>query len=196
MDRCYGKKKEIIMKHRLLLIVLLTMFFPLCFEIGIPATQSFGFETPLKTLEASPSEIKGTFTLILYGGNYSDDIETFAILDMEGDRYDFDLFAPDFDYRVTKGVPAEKVLSTAEKFVSFHPAFWRTQLSKILDRAGDIVGFELRPLYRPEVFGFSDILEVNYWPKENGKIKVTIRLVSPLERLKIHGFDGGPGGSN
>ncbi len=184
------------MKQRLIKIVLLTVLLPLCFEISLLSTQSFAFGKPLKTLEASPSEIKGTFTLILYGGNYSDDMETIAILDMEGDQYNFEVFAPDFDYRLTKGVPAEKALRTAEKFVGFHTAFWRTQLSKILDRKGNIVGFELRPLYRPEVFGFSDILEVNYWPKDDGKIKVTIKLVSPVERLKIPGFVGGPGESN
>jgi hypothetical protein len=190
------KRKEIIMKQRLIRIVLLTVLLPLCCEISLLSTQSFAFEKPLKTLEASPSEIKGIFTLILYGGNYSDDMETIAILDMEGDRYNFEVFAPDFDYRLTKGVPAEKALRIAEKFVGFHPAFWRTQLSKILDREGNIIGFELRPLYRPEAFGLSDILEVNYWPKDDGKIKVTIRLVSPVERLKIPGFEGGPGDSN
>jgi hypothetical protein len=156
----------------------------------------FAFETPLKTIEASPSEITGTFTLILYGGNYADDLETIAILDLEGDRYRFEPFAPDFDYRLRPGMPAKEAFATAEKFVSFHSAFWRTQLSKILDRSGNVIGFELRPLYRPLVYGFSDILEVNYWPKEDGKIKVMIRLIPEVERLKLPGFDGGFGGQN
>jgi hypothetical protein len=159
----------------------------------LPA-RSFALEKPLRTVEASPSEVKGTFTLILYGGNYSDDLETMVLLDLEGDRYTLEPYAPDFDYRVKKGVPAEKALAEAEKFVSFHPAFWRTQLGKILDGKGNIIGFEFKPLYRPFIFGVSDILDVNYWPKESGKIRVIIKLIPPLDRLRIPGPGGGPGG--
>ena len=184
------------MKQRSIKISLPVMLLSLCIAIGVLSTQSYAFEKPLKTVEASPSEIKGTLALILYGGNYSDDMETIAILDLEGDPYNFEPFAPDFDYTVRKGLPAEKALATAEKFVSFHTAFWRTQLSKILDRKGNIIGFELRPLYRPIVFGVSDILDVNYWSKEDGRIKVTIKLIPSVERLKVPGSDGGSGGEN
>jgi len=179
------------MKRRFVRVLPLAVLLAFC--IG---SIAFAFETPLKTAEASPSEIAGIFTLILYGGNYADDLETVALLDLEGDRYRFEPFAPDFDYRLRPGMQAKEAFATAEKFVIFHNAFWRSQLSKILDRGGNVIGFELRPLYRPFVYGFSDILDVNYWLKEDGKIKVIIRLIPEVERLKLPGFDDGSGGQN
>jgi hypothetical protein len=159
------------------------------------ATASLAFPKPLEVVIADPSEVKGTFTLILYGGNYLDDLETIAILDSEGDEYTLAPYAPDFEYRVQKGVQAEEALSTAQKFVSFHPSFRRSQLSKILDKNGNIIGYELRPLYMPIAVGMvGDVLDVYYWLKEGGRVKVTIKLVPSLERLKIPGGDGGSGG--
>lgn len=172
----------------LVLSLVLSVFFFL-------TSDSHAFSKPLKTVIANPSELKGTFTLILYGGNYLDDLETIAILDSEGDEYTLKPFAPDFDYRVQKGVQAEEALETASKFVSYHPAFRRSQLSKILDRNGNTIGYELRPLYMPSVFGMvGDVLDVYYWLKEGGRVKVTIRLVPSLERFKIPGGDGASGG--
>ena len=184
------------MKQKVLKLFLPITIFTLCFAGIVLPAGSFASEKSLKTVEASPSEVKGVFTLIFYRGNYSDDLETIALLDLEGDRYTLEPFAPDFDYSVWKGVSAEKALAAAGKFVSFHPAFWRTQLSKILDGKGDVIGFELRPLYMPFIFGVSDILEVNYWPKDDGKIKVTIKLIPSVERIKIPGSDGFFGGSD
>ena len=155
---------------------------------GIPS--SFAFDKPLKTIEASPAEITGTFSLILYGGRFSDDVETIAILDLEGDGYTLEPFAPDFDFRVKKGVSAKEALEQAQKFVSFHHAFWRSQPSRIMDNNGNAIGYEIRPLYQPFYFGASDIFEVYYWLKENGKVKVTIKLIPFVERLRFPGGDG------
>jgi hypothetical protein len=159
----------------------------------LPVTSdSFAFETSLNTEAANPSEVKGTFTLILYGGNYYDDMETMVILDSEGDGYTLDLYVPDFDYRVIKGVPAKEALAKAEKFVSFHPSFWRSQLSKILDDKGNVIGYEIRPLYYPIAYGASDVLDVHYWMKK------TVRLITSVERLRFPGggLTAGSGGGN
>jgi hypothetical protein len=164
----------------------------------LPASDSFSFETSLRTEAANPSEVKGTFTLILYGGNYYDDLETMALLDREGDPYTLDLFVPDFDYRVVKGVPAKEALAKAEKFIKFHPSFWHSQLSKILDDKGEVIGYELRPLYYPITYGDSDVLDVHYWMKEGGRVKVTVRLIPSIERLRFPGggISAGSGGGN
>jgi len=130
----------------------------------------------LKTVEAKDQEVTGTFTLILYGGRHINDLETLVILDKEGDPYEFEPYAPEYDYKVKKGVSAGDALSEAKKFVSFHNAFWRSQLSKILDEKGTIIGFELRPLYRPFVYGRDDLLEVYYRVKD-GKVIAFIRLI-------------------
>jgi len=146
---------------------------------------------PLKTEPATAAEIKGIFSVILYGGSYADDLETVALLDSEGDQFTFEPFAPDFDYAIKKGLTAEEALKAAEKFVTFHPSFWRTQLIKIIDPEGNIIGFELKPLYFPFAYGRSDVLDIYYWLEKGGKIKVTIKLIPSLERLKFHPEGGG-----
>ncbi len=159
-------------------------------------SYSYALPKPLKTVLAGSSELKGTFTLILYGGNYLDDIETIALLDSEGDEYTLEPYAPAFDFKIHKGMSAEEALQTAGKFVSFHPAFWRSQLSKILDERGNTIGYEVRPLYMPTAFGMmGDVLDVYYWPKKGGRVKVVIKLVPSLERYKIPGGDGASGGA-
>lgn len=185
------------MKIRFLRVFLIAVIFIFCIISPSPTTSvSFALEKPLKTEKANASDIRGTFTLILYGGRYSDDLETVAILDSEGDQYHFEPYAPDFDYRVKKGIQAKEALAEAEKFVSFHNAFWRSQLSKILDNKGTTIGYELRPLYLNFVYGTSDLLDIYYWLKEDGKVKATIKLKPQiLEKLKFPGGpDGGSGG--
>ena len=159
----------------------------LAIMLFILISSSFAFEKPLKTEAASPTDVSGVFTLILYGANYLDDIETVAILDYEKDEYYFEPYAPEFNYKVKKGVAAKEALKEAEKFVSFHNSFWRSQLSKIVDRAGVTIGYEVKPLYRPFVFGFSDILDVFYWLKEKGKVKVIIKLDKSVEQTRFLG---------
>lgn len=180
-------------KHIAVLFILILIA---CLRISVDNVDCFAFEKALKTEEATPDEMKGTFTLILYGGSYLDDLETIAILDSEGDQYVLEPFAPDFDYRMTKGVPAEKAFKEAGEFVNFHPSFWRSQLSRILDKERKVIGYEVRPLYRPFAFGISDVLDVNYWLKEKGRVKVTIRLIPSIEKNKLPGGDAGSAGGD
>ena len=157
--------------------------------IFVTVSSAFAFKRPLITESASPSDVKGVFTLILYGANYSDDLETVAILDKEGDGYTFVPFAPQFNYKVKKGIQAQEALKEAEQFVSFHNAFWKYQLSKILNPEGVTIGFEVRPLYLSFVYGFSDILDIYYWLKADGKVKVVIRLDNVMYNTRIPGGD-------
>lgn len=150
--------------------------------------DSFATGRPLKTEDINITEVKGTFTLIFFGGRYSNDFETIAFLDLEGDGYTFEPYAPGFDYRVKKGVPAKEAFKEAEQFVSQHPDFSRSLLSRILDKEGKIIGYELRPLYYPLRFGISDILDIDYWIN-NGKVKIIIRLIPSVER-QLFGGDG------
>ena len=176
--------------------VLFVLLLVACFRMSGDNADCHAFERALRTEEAKPDEIKGTFTLILYGGNYLDDLETIAILDSEGDRYVLDPFAPDFDYQMKKAVPADEAFREAERFVNFHPSFWRSQLSRIVDKEGKVIGYEVRPLYRPVAFGVSDVLDVNYWLKEKGRVKVTIRLLPSIDKYKLPGGDAGSAGGD
>jgi len=176
------------MKLRYLQALLVALIFCFCIiNLTIYIPMASAFDTPLRTEKADAAELKGSFTVIFYGGRFSDDLETFAILDLEGDQYHFEPFAPDFDYRVKKGVPSTEALREAERFVSFHNSFWRSQLSRILDKEGNVIGYELRPLYMPLAYGRSDVMDVSYWIKEGGRVKVTVRLIPAIEKLTMPG---------
>ncbi|OGW22598.1 MAG: hypothetical protein A2Z82_08850 [Nitrospirae bacterium GWA2_46_11] len=148
----------------------------------------------IRTEPSEYKELAGNFTLILYGSRHLNDIETVVILDMEGDKYSFEPYAPEFDYKIKKGVPAKEALKEAEHFVSWHSSFHRTQLSRIIDEKGVAIGYEMRPLYYPLAFGVSDVLDV-YYIKEGDKITVRIKLIPSVERMLFDG-DGFKLGDN
>ncbi len=157
--------------------------------------EVFGLDSQLKTVEATPQDISGSFTLIKYGGRYADDFETVALLDKEGDGYTLIPFAPDFDFKIKEGLSGEEAFEESRKFVSFHPAFWRLQIRKIISIKGETIGYEIKPLYLPFYFGFSDIIDIYYWLKKEGEIKVMIKLLPAIERMKYHGGNGFTSGS-
>ena len=84
---------------------------------------------------------------------------------------DFEPYAPEFNYRVIKDLPAKEALQKAEQFVDCNSSYKSSRLTGIVDQAGHILGYEVRPLY------FRD-----------GRVRVSIRLNSSVER---HLNDGG-----
>ncbi len=142
----------------------------------------------LKTQEVDPQGITGTYTLFLHGGRYGSDLENIAILAGEDTPYTFELYSPEFDYKVRKHVPAEEAVRDAGEFVRFHYAFWKPQWSRILDYNGRVIGYELKPLYYPLEFGYSDILDVTYVIRDH---TVTCRIQFKPEMEKgILGEEG------
>jgi hypothetical protein len=137
----------------------------------------------LKTDGLSSGDIQGTYTLILYGGNYGDDLETIAFLDKEGDRYTLEPYAPEFVFRAKKGLTAERARREAGEFIRSHADFHREQWRSIRDEKGEIIGYEIRPLYLPITFGTDDVLDVDYWLKED-RVLVFIKLKPSLEKRK------------
>ncbi len=152
------------------------------------AASSCALGNRLEMKTAVDSDLTGNFDLILYGCTYHNDLETLAILAKEGGPYVFEPYAPDFNYRVIKGVPAKDALGQAQKFVNCHNAFHRAQLSRLVDAKGDTLGFEVRPLYLPFVYGIDDALSTDYRIKD-GKVVVKIRLMPSVERMLSDGGD-------
>ena len=68
--------------------------------IFFSVNHAFALSEQLRTEEVREGDVKGVFTLILYGARDINDIETLAILDLEGDQYTLEPYAPDFDYKV------------------------------------------------------------------------------------------------
>ena len=137
----------------------------------------------LRTVPANTSGIEGNYNLILYGGRYSEDVENLAILDKDNDPYTFEIYARKDNYTVQKNIPAKEALNKAQQFVGRHRAFMRSRLSSILDPAGDIIGYELRPLYQMFEFGDPDVLSV-YYEITDSIVMVHIWLKQDIEHDK------------
>jgi hypothetical protein len=141
----------------------------------LTSIYSCASERYLRTDRAGPEELAGTYTLLLHGARHMDDVANVAILDIEGDPYTFEIYAPEFDYTVKKGVPAKEALDEAQAHVRYYRDFSRSRLSKIIDKAGNTIGYELRPLYHAFQLGQSDVLYIDHMVKDS-KVITTIRI--------------------
>lgn len=155
---------------------LLTMLTAVFFALSIGSCAGRNLETE----EASLREATGNYKLLLFGCKYPDDILNAAFLDKEGDAYDFEIFAPDFQYDTVNTLPASGAFARADQFVRCHVHYQQTQVRKILDLQRNVVGYEVRPLYSPIRFGMLDVMIINYTVKEN-RIIVYIRLDPTVE---------------
>jgi len=174
-------------------------FFLLIFQItmltGLMTGNSLAFEKPLRTEVARAEEVSGVFTVIRYRGTFIDDLETIAFLDLEGDQYTLEPYAPDFDFVTRKAIAAKEALKMAEEFVSQNSDFQYSRIFKILLPGGDVIGYEVRPFYRPFRYGTSDVLDVEYWLKDR-RVKVKIRLKPWIERNIFGGGVDSIGGTS
>jgi hypothetical protein len=130
----------------------------------------------LRTELAEDSEITGSYTLILFGTRNAYELKTIAFLDKEGDGYELVPYAPDYDYKVIKNLPASEALKKALDYVKWPRDYRSSQVCKILDGQGSVIGYEVRPLYDPLAYGISNVLVVQYWVQAGGVVKVTINL--------------------
>jgi hypothetical protein len=150
----------------------------------------------LRTSAADPSEVKGTYTLLLYGCHYPAQLQEVAILVDDAGRYPITIHDLDSSYRVKKGVPAEQALSEADRFVRCSTnRIWRTEMRKILDDSGGTLGYEVTPLYDPVQFGIPNVIQTSY-SLQNGVVKAYIRLFPDMERQQNAGPSDGRGSSD
>jgi hypothetical protein len=138
--------------------------------------------------------IPGTYTLVLYGGRYTDDFETAAFLDLEGDDYTIKPFSATFQYRMVKGLDVSEALQTADNFMhSVLTAYNRYEIRQISSPDDSIIGYELRPLLLPFVYGESDVLNISYVLQPDKEVTVYIRTKNRFGRTFFFGRDGGDG---
>ena len=138
--------------------------------------------TRLNTRAADPAAISGTYTLLLHGCKYGDEIDNVAILADEQGKDPVYLYDLPASYTTKKGVPANEAIVEATAFVacSTHRV-WKTRFSRIVDVGGATIGYELRPLYFPLEFSNPDPLEISYFRREDG-VRVYIRIDSTVMR--------------
>jgi hypothetical protein len=125
--------------------------------------------------------VKGSYDLILYGNRYGDDIETVAILDNTSDAYTFEPNAPAYNYTIKRGLEGNEALQEGANFVSSHSAYWKNRVKRISDSEGNVLGYEVRPLYHRHLYGYSDMLNVDYLLRGKN-VSVFIQLKSSIEK--------------
>lgn len=126
-------------------------------------------------------DISGVYNAILYGARHHDDLLTVAILDRADDPYQLVPHEPEFDYSVEKGLVGKAAFDKAIDFISFHHAYRTAEVRRILSDENVVIGYELKPLYRPFLYGIGDIIEIDYWLLDKGTVKVTIRFSAAQE---------------
>jgi hypothetical protein len=142
-----------------------------------------------------PSELKGTYTLVLYGGRHPADLETMAILVDESSPYPIEIYSLESMYTKTKGLSASQALNAANTFLhSGSYTIWHTVLRRISDNSGRTIGYEMKPLYRPGEVRTPETTLSSYILKD-GKVTVYITLDPLLERWN-DADDGNVGGSS
>jgi hypothetical protein len=134
------------------------------------------------------ADMAGTFTTIIYGCNYTDDPESVAFLDREGDRYTMEPYAPDFKYRVIRNMSGKDAFAAAEGFLHCSTAFQGYQIREVRAPGGGVIGYEVRQRFYPFVYGADDMLSVDYWLKDD---RVIIQI--GLHPWAEHFFFGGSG---
>ncbi len=165
--------------YRVVLILVLAAVLQAC----VPSKR-------LMTSAAGPSDLQGTYTLMLYGCHYSDQINNIAILVDETSKYPVEIYDINTSYKVKKGVLPQQALAEADSFVRCSTyRLWQTQLRRIQDDSGGTIGFEVRPLYIPYEFGLPDVLQINYFLREN-TVRVYIKLDPDVQRAIEASGDG------
>ncbi len=153
----------------------------LLFFAFVLSSCGFSLQHEIRTEDASENEIAGTYSLILYGGIFAKSVETVAILADEDSPYTIEPYAPDYDYKIIKHLPAKEALAHAYSFISRNPDFSRAQTARIVDSTGKLIGYEIRPLYLTFTMGALDVLDIYYW-KKGDKVFVRMRFLRKYER--------------
>lgn len=158
------------------------------FAAFVIAVSSCAIRPRLKVEGTAATGLKGTYSVILYGCTHFDDLKTLAILDREGDRYTIEPYAPAFDYRVIKNLPARKALKRAEIFVAgCSPEFMHSQISMIKKENGEIAGYEVMPLYWSYAYPGSHVLDTYYFADKN-RIIAVIKLKHWVQMMREGDF--------
>lgn len=131
---------------------------------------------------ADPKELAGTYSVVLFDSGLGNGIQRIAVLDRDGDGFRFEPYAPEFEYRIIRGLSGQDALRRAQSYLAVTPELWKTQISSIRGTSGEVLGYEVRPLYERTAFGTDDVLDVAY--RVRGEtVFIYMRLIESIERL-------------
>ncbi len=138
----------------------------------------------LSLIECDESKIKGIFNLIIYSNSFINDPETFIILDKSDDSIDIQPYAPSFKFRIFSNINDAQALNIIKEI--FQNSSVTSIKYKEIIESGKIVGYEIKPIYFPWVFGILEPIETVY-KKQNNSIIIFIRLNPIVEKQLYNG---------
>jgi hypothetical protein len=125
----------------------------------------------------------GPFAAILYSTSEHEFLETAVFLDLEGDAYELQPFGASFNYSLVNGLAGAEADRQAREFITARVMSNKIELRAIIGPEGTPVGYELRALQLPVTYGESDVLDISYIPRQDGRITIYVRLKDRIERL-------------
>ena len=156
---------------------------PAILTLLLTVSLSFAMGQYLKTEKIPAIDVSGSVTLFLYS---TGDLRRTAILDIEGDDYTIEISESAHNYTVIKSLAAEQAVKEAAAFLSSS----RYRMIKILSDEGQVIAYELRPLYSVFRYGSSDILDVDYRLIEE-TVTVTVEVKSNIKKRYYRDLFGG-----
>jgi hypothetical protein len=111
-----------------------------------------------------------------------------AILDRQGDEFEFIPKVKDFEYEILQDVPMKEALYEAQVFFRERPFIMEPIFERIFDDDNVTIGYEIRPLYHKSIFGQRDALAITYRLMEDNEIQIRIALKAGLRGSEGPGF--------
>jgi hypothetical protein len=139
----------------------------------------FGGPLVTKIMKDPPIGDERIYTLIYFVGVDRNDIKRAVILDLEGDKYNFSPRLRDFEYEILQNVTINEAIYESELFYRYEEVITGYLFVELFTTSGDMIGYELRPLYIKQIYGQEDILDVSYL-HSGSKVKVTLGLQEGL----------------
>ncbi len=137
----------------------------------------------LRTAPSSAESISGIFDVTFYSNEDFDGLKKVVILDVAADAYEILLYEPEYFMQKVKHAKGDNAVKSAVEFIKGHPNYIKYQINKILDKEGNAIGFEVRPLYNPTTYGISDVMNNYYTLEDEGKVRATISLKAQIRRI-------------
>ena len=141
-------------------------------------------------LARDAADVQGTFTLTRYSGQDKNFFEVASLLDIEGDEYEIVPYGAEFNYSIVEGLSGEEADRAARVYVKNHVTYpvQSIERRRITDPAGKTIGYEYRPLQNAFMTGESDLLDIYYVLKSDGRVVAYIEIKGNIE-LQMNGGD-------
>jgi len=142
------------------------------------------------TLEkCNEQDIKGIYNFIIYSNTYDHDLETFIVLDRVEDNIDIIPYAPEFKYMIIKNVNEKSALQTANEILKNSLSVSAMKCSIIKDE-DNIIGYELKSIYFPWVYGVLEPVQTVYKKKDN-TVEIFVTLNPRVQKqIDANGLPG------